>query len=482
MVQLTKSLTSIITARIILEKYGSEINGLTQSILQILKYVSLLDAGSVIRFALYRGLANDDYDDVSSVLGASRIFYRKLGLVIITFTFAMALIFPHITDSTFTNEFVFWMVIILGFSKVLEYFIGIPNKQLLNAELKQYLMNFLNCILRVVNCIAIVFAVNTSIGIHGVKFVSSLIFAIAPILTAIYVRNKYTRINYRAKPNHQAIKDRWKAFGQQVAYFVNTNTDIVIITMSIGFGEVSVYSVYFVVINAIVSIISSVVNGTVNMIGRRIAKNEESHANKILDKLETIIFFGINVIFNSCLVLIVPFVSVYTKNVHDINYINYSFAAVVTFYGAIKILRSIYNGVINSAGHYKQLQKSSYVEPVLNITLTLILVNKMGITGVVLATIISTTFKTVYCIIYLKNNILYRNIDLLVKRVAVSLAMWLITFFIYYNYKELISVDTFVQWIVIAISVFIISCLVSAFVMMLCFEEDKQVVKELLKK
>lgn len=62
--------------------------------------------------------------------------------------------------------------------------------------------------------------------IHVVKLGSAIVFIINPIILNLYVRKKYN-INKNVAVNNTAISQRWDAFAQQVAAFVNNNTDVI---------------------------------------------------------------------------------------------------------------------------------------------------------------------------------------------------------------------------------------------------------------
>lgn len=472
--QLVRSLTSLITAKLFLETFGSDVNGLTNSLVQFLNYVVLIEAGcsTVVRTSIYKGLANDDFNYINGVLSASKVFHRNIGRSIVIYTFLLGLTFPFIAKNEFSFKFVFTYTLVLGSAKVFDYFIGATDQIFLQAELKQYLTNFIRCILTIINCIVLLFLIGNNASIHTVKFVSALIFLACPIIISVYIKRIYPQVDYKVMPNHSALKERWSAFAQHIAYFVNANTDILIITMVMGLKEVSIYSVYFVIINMIITIISSATNSLTNLIGRSIAKQDVQATNKLIDKVESVMYLSVNILFNCCQVLIVPFIYIYTINVVDTNYINYSFAISATLYGAISILRSMYHGVVQSAGHFKQARISSYLEPIINISVTLILVTNMGITGVVIATIVSSTFKLLCSVVYISRNIVHRSTTIFYRRMLVSSLIAIATHSVALRYRTELIVDSFFEWCIIASVVFITVSVSTLLINSFLFKDD----------
>src|SRR5699024_8667784 len=80
-------ISGLILPRYILLYFGSEINGLVQSITQFLSVITFLDlgVGSVVQSALYKPLANNDKYQSSLVLKAARNFFRKIAYVLILY-------------------------------------------------------------------------------------------------------------------------------------------------------------------------------------------------------------------------------------------------------------------------------------------------------------------------------------------------------------------------------------------------------------
>ena len=71
--QVVTMMVGLIIPRLVLVHYGSETNGLLNSITQIFNYVALLEAGVgiVSTQVLYERLAKHDYSGISSCLSAT---------------------------------------------------------------------------------------------------------------------------------------------------------------------------------------------------------------------------------------------------------------------------------------------------------------------------------------------------------------------------------------------------------------------------
>ena len=95
------------------------------------------------------------------------------------------------------------------------------------------------------------------------------------------------------------------------------------------------------------------------------------------------------------IILITPFVSLYTGGISDIDYYQPLFATLLCLAEYVYCTSLTYNNMIMAAGHIKQTQWISVTEAIINIVLSLILVKWIGIIGVALGTLIAFAFNTV---------------------------------------------------------------------------------------
>ena len=92
--QITTMISAFIVPKIILSFFGSEVNGLTSSLGQLLDYISLLEGGvtGVIMASLYKPLYDRNTEKISSIIATTRKFYRKIGIIFIGYSLLLAII------------------------------------------------------------------------------------------------------------------------------------------------------------------------------------------------------------------------------------------------------------------------------------------------------------------------------------------------------------------------------------------------------
>ena len=275
--ELVAIICGFILPRLILSAFGSGYNGITSSITQFLGYVSLMKAGigGVTKAALYKPLAENNVYEMSGIVNATDKFMKRVASIFSISLLLFASIYPIFVRDDFDWLFTFTLVLILGISTFVQYFFGLTYQLLLFSDQRQCVVSFVQIGTTILNTIFAALLIKLGAGIHIVKLGSAVAFSLNPLVINFYARKKY-RIDKTVPPNNDAIKDRWDCFGLQVANFVNSNTDMFLLTVFTNVREVSVYTVYYMVTNGIRKFLLTFVNGIGAAFGNMFAKNEKN--------------------------------------------------------------------------------------------------------------------------------------------------------------------------------------------------------------
>ncbi|MDN6671949.1 MAG: sugar isomerase, partial [Staphylococcus equorum] len=316
--QVVVAICGFILPRLILSYFGSTYNGITQSISQFIGVIALMKSGigSVTRAALYKPLAKDDYEGISEVVNATQSFMRRISLIFLGGIFVFAALYPFLVSEDFEWIFSFTLVLILSISTFAQYFFGLTYQMVLQADQRNYVIALVTMLSTLANTLVSAALIIAGCGIHIVKLGSAAVFILPPLFYSYYVRNKY-QIDPKAQSKVDLISQRWSAFGHQLANFINLNTDVLIVTITLGVKEVSVYTVYYMVINAIKKFVNSLTTGTTAAFGNMIANNEKQTLKIRFNQMELIIFLVSTILFTVTGIMFLPFISIYTKGITD---------------------------------------------------------------------------------------------------------------------------------------------------------------------
>ena len=471
-----------IVPKIIIQNFGSNVNGLISSITQFLGYITLLESGfgPVVRAALYKPLAQKNKKELSNILKTSERFFRKIAYIFIIYIMILCILYPLIVSNDFNYLYTISLIIIISISTFAEYFFGMTYRMFLQANQQNYIISIIQIMAYILNIVIIIAIVKIGANIHVIKLATALIFIFRPLLQNIYVHKKY-KIDLQKADSNYNIKQKWEALSQHIAAVVNGNTDIAILTIFTNLKYVSIYSVYYLVIKGINSIMQAFNNGIDASFGDMIAKKEYDNLNRKF-KIYEISCFTISTIVYSCaIVLITPFIFVYTKGINDANYIQFWFGFLLVISQYIWAIRLPYSSLIMASGHFKETRNGAWIEAFSNIIISIILVWKYGIIGVTIGTIISMLIRTIEFIYHSNRFILNRKISESIKKILLLIVQTLLIVIICHKVPYLDNLSYF-QWFINALITGTIAAILVLFINFIFYREDIKNLINILKK
>lgn len=481
LLQLVIIINGFVVPKIIISSYGSSVNGLIASIGQFLSYIALLDSGftAVVKSELYKPIAEKNISKINNILKSADLFFKKIAFIYIIYIIVLIFTYPLIVNNTFDYIFTMTLIVILSLSSLAEYYFGMTYRVFLQADQKSYVVSIIQIILYIINIILIIFLSSLNVSVQLLKLSSILIFTMRPIIQTIYVKKK-SNVNIKLGDKKYIIKNRWDGMAQHIASVIHTNTDIAILTIMCSLVEVSIYSVYNLVVMGIKNLIQSFTGGIDATFGDMIAKNEYDNLNAKFNTYEIIFYSIITILFTSTIILIVPFVSVYTKEISDANYVRYAFGYLLVISEYIWAIRLPYSSITLAAGRFKQTKKGAWVECLTNIIISIILVRKYGLIGVTIGTIIAMLIRTLEFIYYSNKYILSRNIWKSLKKILVVVMETIVIFFIC-RYLPCLDSINYLNWLLNAIMVFLTSCIITLTINFICYRNEYKNVYKMIK-
>lgn len=459
LLQIVIAICGFIVPNFIIKHYGSNMNGLIVSITQFLSYISLFEAGvgPVIKLMLYKPIANNDKDMICNLLKTSEKFFNKVAKIFLLYIVALIIIYPFLIESNFDFSLTSSLIIIISISTIAEYFFGITYMLFLQANQESYIVSYAQMLVRVLSTIITIVLIKFNHNIVFVKLCAALILVLKPIIQNYYVRKKY-KLDCK-NGSIIEIQQKSDAFAQHIAYTIHMNTDTMVLTTFSSIINVSIYSIYLLIINGIRNIIGSLCSGLEAGFGDMIAKNEWGNLKRRFLDYQIIYFIILTIIFCCTIVLTIPFIEVYTRGITDANYIQYELAILLILSEIIYSIRRPFNSLILAAGKFKETKNGAWVEAIVNIVVSSILVIKFGLIGVAIGTIIAMLIRTVELIIFLHNNVIEFSYKDLIKKLVIMFVVIFVVYILSYCIKNKWNFEIvgYIQWFKYAIFTFIMS-------------------------
>ena len=422
--QIISIICGFILPRLILVHYGSGVNGLVNSITHFLQVITFLDlgVGAVIQSALYKPLAENDNKQISEIISAAIKFFKKIAIALVIYIVFLCIFYPNYVAKDYSDLFSVLLILAIGISIFSENYIGVVDRILLSADQRGYVHYTVRIITIIVNTGLCALLINLNVSIQVVKFTTSIIFLFRPLFIRMYVNKKYS-INRREYYNEEPIKQKWNGVAQHVSAVVLDQTDIIVLTTFSTLANVSIYSVYHLVVYGVKNVLWAATNGIQSLLGEIIAKDEKENLKRVFRGCEWTLHTASTYFFSCTAILIIPFVELYTYGVTDIEYIQPLFAVLITSAHAIHCLRLPYNILILAAGHYKQTQSNYIISALINIIVSILAVEKFGLIGVAIGTICAMLYQTIWMAYYDAKNILKISMSNFFKQLLVDLCV-----------------------------------------------------------
>lgn len=452
--------SGLITPRLIIANFGSAYNGTVSSIVQFLGLISFLTLGvaGATRVALYKPLANGDTTAVSRVLKATELFMRKVGLALLLYTAVLAVVFPFISDAPVPKFEVSLLVVIVAAGTFSQYFFGQTYTFLLQADQSEYIATAFRTVACVIDVFLVILFVNLDATMIQLRAAIAVVSVLTPILINTYVRRHYQLIT-KCQPDKTALSQRSYAMFHSVANMIHDNSGIYLLTIFTDALIVSVYTVYYGIIRNIKQLMQNFTTGLEGAFGNMWAKGEKTQFSRNFRLYEFLMFAFSSVIFTALGLLLIPFIRLYMAGVKDVNYVRPAFAILVVLAETVFCIRQPYVTIVQATGRYKETRKGAALEAGINLAVSLVLVNIIGLEGVVVGTLVANTFRTVQYMLYSYKELLQRKAWDFVKLIGWHLVNSAATVGIYFAVAGIIGQGTWLAWIACGfLSVIIAGC------------------------
>lgn len=480
--QIILVICGLIVPRTIILNYGSDVNGLVSSITQFLAYITLLEAGvaPVVKSILYKPIAQKNKLEIEKILKAAEKFFRTISYIFIVYILVLSFIYPQIVSGQFATGYTISLLLIMAISKFAEYYFGMVYRIYLQAEQKAYITSMIQIITTILNTVIIVILVKLNFSIQFVQLASAVVFVLRPIIQNLYVKKKYN-INLKNVEDNYNIKNKWDGLAQHIASVINTNTDVIILTMFCNTVEVSVYTVYLLVMNGIKNLIQAFTGGIDAALGDMLAKGEKVILNNSFKIYELFYFTIITIVFTVTLLMILPFVKVYTIGITDANYYRPIFACLLVISQFAWAIRLPYSTLTLAAGHFKETKKGAWIEAGVNLVLSVILVIKFGLVGVVIGTLVAMIIRTIEFMYHTSKYILERSGLVNLKRIILLLIQVVLVIFIINNVFDLDTIYSYSSWVIYAIYITLITSTIIGISNILVYRKEAKGIFVILK-
>lgn len=219
---------------------------------------------------------------------------------------------------------------------------------------------------------------------------------------------------------------------------------------------VSVYSVHLLVINALRGIVTSVGNSYQSALGKYIAMGDSAQLKQKFRKFEEGFWLTGMVLFFCCILLINPFIQIYTTGITDAEYYQPIFSFVIVIANMIYVIREPYRLLVLAGGKFKETNFGAFAEAIINLGMSLLLITKFGLIGVAIGTLVAIVFRLIYLVWYLHKDIIQLGYASFSPYIVTFIVAFAVNLFVYISWP--LKLNGIIRFFVAGCIVFVAEC------------------------
>lgn len=386
-------LLSFVLRTILINTWGVEYVGLNTLFASILNVLSLaeLGFGSAIVYAMYEPIAQNDYESVKALLKYYKRCYWFIGLSIFVIGIILLPFVPKLINGDppkGLNVYSAYLIALSGVS--VSYLVYAYKGSLLMAFQRNDLMSWVGMLVNILCLVSQILVVLTVRNFYVYLAVGPVTNVIHNLLIARITRKRYPEY----VPEGEISDDKRKEIGKKVRSLifyriggvVSNQADNIVISMFLGLSVLTIYGNYYYVITALFGFLAIYYTSVTAGLGNKIALEDKGNVYILFRQM----FFlqGILIGWMSiCLVcLYQDFILLWMKDPALLLDSNMVLLIAVFFYSwKINDICTIYK---DAAGLWEHDRFRPLIAALCNLVINIILVQFIGLFGVVLSTIV----------------------------------------------------------------------------------------------
>jgi O-antigen/teichoic acid export membrane protein len=446
---------------VFIKTLGTEYLGLNGLFFNVLTALSLAEMGigTAISYALYKPIAEDNKEQIKSLLA----FYRKCYFAVGTFVIAVGCLLipflPYLIKGDVTIPVNINHVYLCFLANSAIGYFCMHKRAIIDDTQNKYITNAIDftgkSIIVIVQIIILVKFQNYMAFLYtqiaGTLFISMAIY--------FFANKKFPYIKESCEPLPRAEKKKiWSnisiLFLHKIGGVAVLSTDFIIISAFVGISDVGLYSNYTLIINTVATFVLLFILGADASIGNAIAVLSKDKLYDVFKRISFLIFC-ISGISTVCLLnLLNPFIEFWIGEAYILPY-SVTVAISINFF----FMQNRYSVIVfrQNAGIFRPDMYRPLIEVAFNLGLSIFLVHYYGILGVVVATLANTLLICVGTEAYITHKHLFKC------------SVWIYAKTYLIQISALLAASALNLYINSLVDNFIIKCLVSISVSVLVY-------------
>lgn len=456
---------------------GDTLNGINALYTSILSVLSMaeLGVGTALNYSLYKPVATGDVEKIKSYMQLYKKAYRTIGMVIAVIGLLISPFLPYLVkqpEGVTVRDLTLYYFIFL-FNTVSTYFVAYKYS-LVNAEQKNYIQTNIITITKMITVSLQIAVILTTGNFYAYLLTAAFVELVQKIFVSHYLNKRYPyltdeKVTKLSKEETGEIVTKTKALVlHKVGDVARLQTDSMIISGFINVTLSGFVDNYNMVMNSVANVVNIIFNSVLSSFGNLIATESKEKQYQIFKVYRFAACWIYGLAATGFAMLLTPLIYLWLGSEKTL-----AFAVVICilidFY--FKGDRIVLSNFKTAAGVFEQDKYLALIQGVVNLIISIALVQRIGLVGVYIGTIISGLIANIT-----KPVIIYRVIlDKPVKEYFMDSLKYVLTiaavFLLLSAIKKMVMTEvTIVTFVVM----FVIICVVFNGVFLLLFGRTEE--------
>lgn len=389
--QIVTMLLTFVTRSLFVKYIGIELLGLNSTFSSVLNALSLAELGfqTAIVYNLYKPVHDHDCEEINAIMNILKRIYEGVGIFFIAATLLLTPLLRFILKGINVTPLIIVYFWLQSMASVCTYFLAY-KRSVLYADQKEYVSKLVDLasllLFNLIQCIAIV-CFKSYIGYLIAKILQTFV---SNIIVHCYCKIHYSYLKNTSVDKQKLLKilrDVKNIFAGKIASFIYGSTDNIVISAFVSTIDVGLFVNYTTITQGLKNLTTSALSPVIPMLGNYLLDENNSKNRETLFFINTFVRYIIALFFVIPVgVLLDDFIVMWVGREMLLSD-KIVFLLCVEFY--IHLVHSATVDFINSAGLFSSDKYIESLGAFSNIAVSLLLVQRMGIEGVLIGTVVS---------------------------------------------------------------------------------------------
>lgn len=400
---------NLIIRKVFIATLGNGLLGLSSLFTNLIGWISIVElgVGTAIVYSLYKPFAENDKKTVNAYINFYRKFYRAVGFIILGIGILLAPFIKYFVKEDISSKVMIFGFLLYLINSFISYMFS-HKLCILNVAQEAYKVTIGTTVSKLTIAILQYIMLRNYPDFFLYIIIQMLINILYYIIINIYILSKYSWLNDKKQElegnsKKNLIKNVRALFMHKIGGLVVFSTDNIVISKFIGLTVLANYTNYQMIISALQSVVKVGISGITASVGIMLVEGDKKKAYETHKKIFFLSFWIVSYIIITLYNTLDQFIAIWIGKESFLN----SFTVCILLINMYFLLmRSSVDSFQEGSGNFYQDRYGPIAEGTINLVMSIILVKRIGISGVFVGTLISN-FLVVF---WTKPYVVYKHV------------------------------------------------------------------------